>query len=226
MEKNLINEIKKIKKLMLIDEACTEEEAIKLLKDKDYTIYTKAEKKALSADCIDKPEIKSLDNYLKNVEKGLDYSINSTSANCYIVVRSNNKTSLAVNSNTPPKIEIKRKFLFYFWEDGVFTAIVRLSPTDKRNYNNWKGNNLPMELPNGDVIISYTYQGKYEIDSNNLTINDLFYKGFTKGNKQEDLQSPNIKVTSQNNNNLKDIDGITNVNEFKKISDLITKIGY
>ena len=126
MEKNLINEIKKIKKLMLIDEACDEDEAIKLLKSKDYIVYTKKEKKALSADCIDKPRLKSLDTYLKNVEKGLDYNINSSPANCYIVVRSTDKTTLAVDSNNPPKKQSKRKFLFYFWEDGVFTAIVRM----------------------------------------------------------------------------------------------------
>jgi hypothetical protein len=149
--KNLNEEIKKIKHLMLFNEQCagTDPEQLEQcegdLEDNGYTVYNPSEKRSV---CDENKTIKCVSEILK--DKGIEYSVSSTQSStkdCFVLGKSKKKEGGLV----------KYHFTFYSDDQVVFTALM--------NNNN-----------DSDLLL---YRGKFECDesSKKLTINNLIYKG-------------------------------------------------
>jgi len=172
--KNLNEEIKKIKHLMLFNEQCagTDPEQLEKceedLEGEGYTVYNPSEKRSV---CDENETIKCVSEILK--DKGIDYSISSTKSStkdCFVLGKSK-------------KIEgglVKYHFTFYSDNQVVFTALMN-SKNDS------------------DLLL---YRGRFSCDesSKKLTINNLSYKGIWKnGSTKPEI---NKKVRDRNDDTI------------------------
>jgi hypothetical protein len=215
MKNKFINEVNKIKKLMLIDEACTEDEAIKLLKDKDYTIYSKKEKEDLSIGCDTKPLIKCIKEHIDNNESSLRYNIKSTSNDCYILLTSGTKVT------SPGTTKKLYEYYIFFWEDGSVVLLITMTEDKLKKYSDDVDIHTGGLKYSGKKIVRYMLQGEYECDNNDINIYDFFYKGFVTEDNYYKIASDK---DPKDKKYLSQIDEINKTDSFSKIGDIINKI--
>ncbi len=216
MKNKFINEVNKIKKLMFINEDCdNEQDAIEFLKSKDYTIYSKKEKKDLSIGCDAKPLIKCIKEHIDNNESSLRYNIKSTSNDCYILLTSGTKVT---SPGTTKKLD---EYYIFFWEDGSVVLLITMTEDKLKKFSADVGVHTQGAEYGGKNIVRYMLQGEYECDNNDINIYDFFYKGFVTEDNYYKIASdkdPKDKI------NVSQIDGINNTDSFSKIGDIINKI--
>jgi len=170
MKRNLISEIKHIKKLMQINEVdsgdCEEH-----LEDKGFIVYNPTEQKGLKNRCLRRKKIKCLINALDNAGK-TEYEIKDHSQNCYIIYKLGK--------------DIRRKNTDFktgnlvFWQDGDFSYIVTSTTATKYDPD---GAGPKPEM----TMIQYEWKGRYECDSTNITLKDMVYRGAYTEEHMDDI---------------------------------------
>jgi len=167
MKKKLfLEEIKKIKSLMNINEQCgpDSDKCAEDLRDRKYTVYSPQN---VSSNCLTNETIKCVNNILissgantKNIT--IDFYKNETV--CYLLIKSNK-----LQDGVP-------KYHFTFYSDNQYVYTYLTSPTNK-----------------DDKLL---YVGKYQCDGNTLTLNSMKYKGYKENNSLINKDKDVIKNSS------------------------------
>lgn len=159
MERNLLNELKNIKKLMYLNE--TNEDCEKQLEDAGYVVYNPDELKKTGMDCQDKPLLKCAKVLLD--EKGIKYEINKFNNKCYLIIKVGGERILTLDGKS-------KKFFkenITLWEDNTISYIATLS--------------YPHNITSGPYInkniVQFMYEGDFKCGNSGIFYDNLEYKG-------------------------------------------------